>query len=123
MFGIGMPEFILILVVALIVIGPKKLPDLARSLGKAMGEFKKAAREFKDTMNVNEDVRELREIKKSVSDAWKDATKEGPAADVAPAGAAAPPDQAAATEAAAAADPGPATEPAAQEKGKESDHE
>jgi sec-independent protein translocase protein TatB len=42
MFGIGMPEMILILAVALIVIGPKKLPDLAKSLGRAFGEFKKA---------------------------------------------------------------------------------
>ena len=41
MFGIGMPEMILILAVALIVIGPKKLPDLAKSLGRALGEFKK----------------------------------------------------------------------------------
>ena len=39
MFGIGMPEMILILAVALIVIGPKKLPDLAKSLGRAIGEF------------------------------------------------------------------------------------
>ena len=42
MFGIGMPEMILILAIALIVIGPKKLPDLAKSLGRAMREFKKA---------------------------------------------------------------------------------
>ena len=48
MFGIGMPEMILILANALIVIGPKKLPDLAKSLGRAMNEFKKATREIKD---------------------------------------------------------------------------
>lgn len=85
MFGIGMPEFILIMVVALVVIGPKKLPDIARALGKAMGEFKKAAREFKDTMNVNEDVKEIKEIKRSVADAWKDATRVEDGPDAAPA--------------------------------------
>jgi len=53
MFGIGMPEMILILAVALIVIGPKKLPDLAKSLGRAFGEFKKATSDLKDSLEVD----------------------------------------------------------------------
>ncbi|MDJ0783106.1 MAG: Sec-independent protein translocase protein TatB [Desulfosarcinaceae bacterium] len=74
MFGIGMPELILILAVALIVIGPKKLPDLAKSLGKAMGEFKKATNEIKDSMQLDSGIQEVktsfkdleRELKKPV---------------------------------------------------------
>ena len=72
MFGIGMPEMILILAIALIVIGPKKLPNLAKSLGRAMREFKKATNEFKETMQIDS---EMAEVKKAFYDSNDDVKK------------------------------------------------
>jgi TatA/E family protein of Tat protein translocase len=69
MFGIGMPEMLLILALALVVIGPKKLPDLAKSMGRAMREFKKATNEFKETMQIDN---ELTEVKKAFDDINED---------------------------------------------------
>jgi len=50
MFGIGMPELLLILALALIVLGPKKLPEIARALGKGLSEFRRATDELKDEL-------------------------------------------------------------------------
>jgi TatA/E family protein of Tat protein translocase len=51
MFGIGMPELILIMALALIVLGPKKLPEVARALGKGLAEFRRATEELKDELS------------------------------------------------------------------------
>ena len=56
MFGIGLPELIIIMVIALVVIGPSKLPDLARALGKGLAEFRKASQEIKDSFNLDEEI-------------------------------------------------------------------
>ncbi|MBW1802177.1 MAG: twin-arginine translocase TatA/TatE family subunit [Deltaproteobacteria bacterium] len=60
MFGIGLPELIIIMVIALIVIGPSKLPDLARALGKGMAEFKKATQDIKESLDLDEDLSEMK---------------------------------------------------------------
>jgi len=64
MFGsLGMPELVIILVIALIIFGPRKLPELGRSLGKSLGEFKRASNELRNTLEEEVRVEEQREQK------------------------------------------------------------
>jgi sec-independent protein translocase protein TatB len=73
MFGIGMPELLLILAIALIVIGPKKLPDLAKSLGRAFAEFKRATSELKDSLEIDSELKDIKRTFRDMSDEIKHA--------------------------------------------------
>ena len=71
MFGsIGMPELILIFVVALLVFGPKKLPELGKSLGRGLAEFKRASDDLKKTIEdeIEQGKREADAVKKQVAE-------------------------------------------------------
>lgn len=61
MFGIGMPEMVIIMVIALIVMGPQKLPELARSLGKGLAEFKRASNDFRRSMDEESKIADEKE--------------------------------------------------------------
>jgi sec-independent protein translocase protein TatB len=69
MFGIGLPEMLLIMALALIVVGPDKLPDLARSLAKGLMDLKKAASELKQTLD--KEGNPLAEIRPELEEAAK----------------------------------------------------
>jgi Tat protein translocase TatB subunit len=64
MFDIGLPELLVIIVIALIVFGPNRLPELAKAFGKAMREFKKATEEVKESFE--EETKDLRELKNTL---------------------------------------------------------
>ncbi|OEU71746.1 MAG: hypothetical protein BA874_12440 [Desulfuromonadales bacterium C00003068] len=56
MFGIGMPELLVILVIAIIFIGPSKLPDVARALGRGLREFRRATDDLKNSIDLEAHV-------------------------------------------------------------------
>ncbi|MDJ0788181.1 MAG: twin-arginine translocase TatA/TatE family subunit [Myxococcota bacterium] len=114
MFGIGLPELLVVAVVALLVLGPARLPELARSLGKGLAEFRRASADLRSTiMDATQDAREpLEEMQREL----REATKVPPATPRPPASA---PSQPAVSEetggapegAAAVGAAGPSTEP------------
>lgn len=69
MFGIGMPELLVILAIALIVLGPRKLPEIARALGKGIAEFRRATDELKE---------ELRHVEQEVESSAEATSKDEP---------------------------------------------
>ena len=79
MFGsIGMPELIIIFVIALIIFGPRKLPELGRSLGRSLNEFKKASNDLQNTLEQEIKLEEQKEKDVAAASARK-AESEGPA--------------------------------------------
>jgi TatA/E family protein of Tat protein translocase len=75
MFGsLGLPELLLILAVALLVFGPKKLPEVGRSLGRAMREFKKSTEEIKDKFEEQIRADEFKDIQEDIK---KDLSEDG----------------------------------------------
>ncbi len=68
MFGIGSTELLVILVVALVILGPKSLPGIAKTLGKVMGEFRRVSTEFQRTMNAEVAQDEHEKLKKEAEE-------------------------------------------------------
>ena len=82
MFGIGMPELLIVLVVALLVLGPRKLPDAARSLGRGMAEFRRASTDLRNSLTAPiDDIKEtVRDLDRPPGDGEKSSEPDGPEA-------------------------------------------
>ena len=90
MFGIGSTELLVIILVALVVLGPKSLTGITRSLGKAVGEFRRVSTEFQRTLNAEVDQAAEEDRKKAAADTAQPARQDGPAAGTAQESAPAP---------------------------------
>jgi len=79
MFGMGMQELLLILAIALIVLGPKKLPEIARTLGRGLSEFRRATGELKESIDLEKYVEEVEgtpKAEKEISNSKQKETKD-----------------------------------------------
>ena len=75
MFGsIGFPELLVILTIALLIFGPKKLPEVGKSIGKALREFRRTSDEIKEKIEEEIQAEEFREIKRDLEDVSSDHT-------------------------------------------------
>src|SRR6266851_6590925 len=79
MFGVGLPELVVILAVALIVLGPQRLPEVARMLGRAYGQLRRASEEFQNTIRQDlaalerqEDANRNKAIAQEIRERWAD---------------------------------------------------
>src|SRR5512136_133079 len=86
MFGIGMPELLVIAVIALLVVGPKKLPDIAKALGKGLAEFRKVTENATDTIKETLKTDDLKKDMDGIKDSLlygkeEQATPDAPAAE------------------------------------------
>jgi TatA/E family protein of Tat protein translocase len=80
MGSIGIPELILIFLLALLLFGPRKLPEIGRGLGKAMGEFRRASNDLKRTLEEEVETDRLRDLGREVRDSLRVTPPAGPQA-------------------------------------------
>lgn len=82
---VGMPELIIILVIALIIFGPRKLPELGKSLGRSLNEFKRASQDLQNSLEQEIKLEEQKEAREKAEKAEKASPAPEPAAEETPA--------------------------------------